>query len=397
VTTVIRLREGAPAAAVRLTGEQVRRLAATGLAEVRPGPAAGIWLVRADRRVGAARVGDIDLYVAPKVPIDRLLFLAGYARDPKGWRAQSVPVAGHDELVPAFAEALRRQVDRGTRQGLIQGYRTIDATSSVLRGRLRETQQLIRWLGSPLPLEVRYDEFTVDIPENRILATALDQLLRMPGVGPQARRMLRHLAGRFTGVTRLRPGEPLPHWRPSRLNTRLQPALRLAELVLAGRSVETAEGVVAVNGLMLDMARVFEEFLTVALRERIEGRYGGRVVAQEIGYLDHGRRIPIRPDLTWRRSGQPLAVIDAKYKREVPASDAYQMLAYCTAYGLARGHLVYVTGDDAPVRHVVGDARTEIVCHSLDLDQPPNDLLRSVDELADDISRSGTAVVGEFR
>jgi 5-methylcytosine-specific restriction enzyme subunit McrC len=77
-----------------------------------------------------------------------------------------------------------------------------------------------------------------------------------------------------------------------------------------------------------------------------------------------------------------VAVVDAKYKAHTPAPDAYQMLAYCTVYGLRHGHLVYVTGDQPPIRHVVRNAGVEIVCHALDLSKPPEALLEQVDLLA---------------
>ncbi|HET9974318.1 MAG TPA: hypothetical protein VFQ68_39210, partial [Streptosporangiaceae bacterium] len=46
------------------------------------------------------------------------------------------------------------------RQGLLPGYVTCEDSSSVLRGRLLESTQLARHHGQPLPLEIRYDEFT---------------------------------------------------------------------------------------------------------------------------------------------------------------------------------------------------------------------------------------------
>src|SRR5439155_12340146 len=110
-------------------------------------------------------------------------------------------------------------------------------------------------------LEIRHDEYTVDTPENRILASAAERMLRVPGVDGESRRMLRHLANRLTGVIRLHPGEPAPRWRPSRLNARYHIALRLAELVLAGSSVDAGVGRVVSNGFLVDMPRVFEDFL----------------------------------------------------------------------------------------------------------------------------------------
>jgi 5-methylcytosine-specific restriction enzyme subunit McrC len=384
--TLLRLREAGPAREAPLTGDQARRLVAAGIVEVRPGAAPGTWMVRAERAVGAARVSDVELRIEPKVPVARLLFLLGYARDPVAWREESVGLSEHPELVSAIAATLWRQVDRALRGGLLYGYREVEETASVLRGRLRETDQLGRRFGAPLPLEIRHDEFTVDIPENRILATALDRMLHVPGVDAPTRAMLRHESYRFVDVTRLHPGQRSPDWRPSRLNARYHLALRLAELVLSGTSMEAGLGRVTANGFLVDMPRVFEDFLSVSLQRSITTRYGGAVTLQAAGHLDIAHRIGLRPDLLWRRSGRDAAVIDAKYKAYTPAADAYQMLAYCTVYGLHRGHLVYVTGEHLPIRHVIRNAGTEIVCHALDLGLPAPALLTRVDQIADDIA-----------
>lgn len=385
--SLIRLREAGPAVQVQLGADDARRLAASEVVHVRPGPAAGIWSVRAGRKVGAARIGGVELHIEPKVPIARLFFLVGYARNPKGWRDESVSLTDQAGLVPALAAALSRQTDRALRQGLLQGYRTTDDTSPVLRGRLRETAQLGRRAGLALPLEIRHDDYTVDIAENRILATAVERMLRVPGVDAESRRRLRHLTARFAGVTRLRPGEPVPDWRPTRLNERLRIALRLAELVLAGASVEAGRGSVLSNAFLLDMWRVFEDFLSVALRAAIESAYGGTVVFQARHHLDGRRRLELRPDILWQDgAGGVGAVMDAKYKADTAREDAYQMLAYCIAYGLTHGHLIYASGDQSPVRHVVRNTGIEIVCHALDLDADPVGLLARVGALAAEIT-----------
>jgi 5-methylcytosine-specific restriction enzyme subunit McrC len=275
---------------------------------------------------------------------------------------------------------------------LLQGYRTIDETSTVLRGRLRETDQIGRRLGMMLPLEIRHDEYTIDIPENRILATAITRMLRVPGIDADSRRMLRHLAASLAEVTPLRLGDVSPAWEPSRLNQRYIIALRLAELVLAGTSTEAGIGGVVSNGFLLDMPGIFEKFLSVALRTAIEPAYGGVVTAQHSDHLDVGRRINLLPDLVWTVGGVVRAIVDAKYKAHTPAADAYQMLAYCTVHGLGRGHLVYVTGDHPPTTHVVRRAGIEIVCHAVDLAQAPTSILSRIDALAAEVVTSPATV-----
>src|SRR5690606_38389124 len=145
------------------------------------------WQVRSRGYVGAARVGDVEVRIAPKLPVDRLLFLVGFAASGRHWRPDDVPYAPADELVPVLAEALSRQVNAALRQGLLQGYQVVDGASPVMRGRLREAAQMHRHQGQPWPLEVRYDDFTVDIPENQILRTACERMTRVPLVTPDAR------------------------------------------------------------------------------------------------------------------------------------------------------------------------------------------------------------------
>ncbi|MGH3321610.1 MAG: McrC family protein [Streptosporangiaceae bacterium] len=387
---VIRLDELGPPVPVRLAPEQARRLMESGVAEVVPDPyASGLWMVRPAGQVGVARVGDVEVWVRPKVRIERLLFLLGYAIDPRGWRDDTVALSAAEDLIPAVAQALWRQGEHAVRRGLLQDYRVHEDSAPVLRGRLRESEQLRRHHGLPIPLEVRYDEFTVDIPENRLLRTAAERMLRVPRVDGESRRRLRHLLSRFVGVSPLVPGRPLPAWAPTRLNQRYHTALRLAEIVLRGASFEEAPGRIIANGFLFDMAKVFEDFATVALAEALR-RHGGRARPQDHHHLDVRGRVRMRPDLVWYMAGHPQAVVDAKYKAERPSgfpdADLYQMLAYCTALGLLRGHLVYAKGNEDAARHEVRNVGIEIICHALDLDQAPGGLLADVGGVAVDVA-----------
>jgi 5-methylcytosine-specific restriction enzyme subunit McrC len=382
--TTVTLTEAGNGVSAELTGEQARLLAASGLVEVSPA-AGGRWLVRGKGKVGVARLGDVELRIQPKRPVARLLFLLGYARDPGYWREELVLLAVDNDLVPAFAGTLHRQLARALAGGVLHGYRSVDEASPVLRGRLRETDQLGRHLGRPLPLEIRHDEFTIDIAENQILATAVHRMLRVPGVDEESMRALRHLLGKLTGVTLLSPGAVVPKWHASRLNARYLIALRLAEMVLASTSVEAGDGDFVSNAFIVDMPTLFEDFLTTALDEAIVRRHGGAVVRQSPHTLDRARRHTMRADIAWVDSGEVRAVVDAKYKTHTAAGDLYQMLAYCTVIGLRAGHLVYADGDGSTT-HQIRNAEVEILTHVLDLDRPSEALLGDVDALADRIA-----------
>ena len=118
-----------------LTPEQGRSLARSGVVNAAPSPySPGIWQIGAARKVGAARVGDIEIYIKPKVPIARLLFLAGYSQHAAAWQPETVPVEQAADLVPAIAQALWRQAERAIHQGLLPGYVLVEESAKYCAG-----------------------------------------------------------------------------------------------------------------------------------------------------------------------------------------------------------------------------------------------------------------------
>jgi 5-methylcytosine-specific restriction enzyme subunit McrC len=352
---------------------------------VRLGP--GLWEVAAGDKVGVAIVGDVVVRIRPKVPIGHLLFLLGYSRSPDAWRLESVPMATTDELVPALAAAFVGQAERALETGVLQGYVETEDELAVLRGRVREQEQLSRRFGLAVPLLVRYDDHSTDIAENQLLLAAASRLLRISDVPPQIRSRLRRLRGALADVSPLPGGAPLPRWLPTRLNARYHVALTLAEVVLSNRSLDIAAGPRFASGFLIDMIKVFEDFVTVALRQALTRHFGGRCTAQDTSRsLDLGRLVSLRPDLVWYRDGQPAAVVDAKYKAEkpqgFPQADVYQLLAYCVGFELAHGHLVYAKGNEPQLSHVVPNAGVTIHAQALDLAASPLELLGGVKDLA---------------
>ena len=381
-------------------------LAATGAVTPAPTTQPGVWSLTPGTKIGAVAVGEHVLRIQPKIDVRRVIFLLGYALNPRGWQHDDVPLAHADDLLSAVAQAYALQVERALRPGVLHGYRTRDDALTVLRGRMRSTDQLQRRFALPLPLEVRYSEFTADTTENRTLKAAALRLLEMPVLPPATRGALRRVAFSWLADVAAVPARGLGKWHPSRLNSRYQPALALADIVLAGQSFEHARGPLPVTGFLLDMATLFEDFVTVALRHALT-RHGGAVRPQYRTYFDQACAVPARPDLVWLHGNTPAAVVDAKWKAEtaggrVPNADLYQMLAYCTVLSLPRGHLVYARGNEAPAEHQVRNSHARITCHAVDLEQEPAALLAQIRELADELAsvdvdaqpaRSGRLVV----
>ncbi len=237
-----------------------------------------------------------------------------------------------------------------------------------------------------LPIEVRYDEYSVDTAENRILHSALRRMLAVPRVPVAIRARLRHMDGRLDGVTPLTPGAPLPQWRPTRLNARYHAALRLAALVLRHQSFEVSPGDLRVAAFVVDMARVFEDFVGTALREAWAA-YPGQTRLQYPSWLDEQQGVRMQVDVVHVVDDAPWIIADAKYKLEsdssgYPNADHYQMLAYCTALQVPVAWLVYASGSQGPTTRQVRNTEVDIVEYPLQLDLAPAALLKQVNDLA---------------
>lgn len=384
----IDLREYGDSAFARLSAEHAQGLRSTGLVDVLPGEIAGEYELRPQGRVGAVVCGATEVRVTPKVTIDRLVFMLGHSLRGVTWQDVEVGVDAEADVVHVVAEAFARSLARALGPGLLQGYRVTEEALPVVRGRIRIDDQLKRRPGQWLPIEVSYDDFTIDIAENRVLRAALEYLVRNPLVGPGSRRRLMSLAPRFAEVSRLVPGAPLPVWHVSRLNARFETPLRLAELILAATAFENRIGEVRIDGFVLDVARIFEDFVTVSMRASLQGLMPETMVeAQYPMWLDTGSVISMKPDIVWVDAGQvPLAVLDAKYKAERPSgfpnADIYQAHAYATALGLRDAHLIYAKGNESIQSYEVRESGVRVHAHVLDLAATPAALLSQINDLA---------------
>ena len=300
---------------VTLDPEQLKFLAAAHI-DVSPPPDEGTkWVLRPSSHIGTVRLGDLSLIVRPKIPIDRVMFLVAYALDPRDWKKYFDLQPNPDVLesiIPAFVHHTRQAVHRG----LLQGYRHEEEALHTVRGRIRFDDQINRRFGVPLPLEVAFDEFTEDIEENRLLKTALYRLAHLPVRSAQAKRDVHALRPVFNTVVLGTYRRGIPKVQYTRLNSHYRPAVELARLIIENSSLELLHGETTGASFMLDMNRVFGQFLVVALKEELglsEREWGrGRLT------LDEDNHIRLEPDLSWQSGGRYWFVGDAKYKRIKP-------------------------------------------------------------------------------
>jgi len=380
--------------AVELTPEQASEIAAAGLASVELDEPPSSWRLVTDSKIGVLDRGEWGLRVVPRLAVPKLMFLLGYAADPLGWRNSVAMFDRERDLFAAIASGFAHHAYRALEPAPLRGYVSIDEQSPALRGRLRVADQMARTM--PIPLEITYDDYTANIPENQMLRGAAELLLRVRRVPTAARTRLLRIRATLEDVTAATgPTDPPAI---TRLNERYGPALRLAELILSSASITTGRGEVASVAFVFDMNRVFEDFLSTALTEALTS-YGGAVRLQySAKHLDDEGKLRLIPDITWWRRGRVEAIVDAKYKRladsRFPNADAYQMLAYCTAFDLPKGFLVYAKdAEQRSRRHRVRGGEVEIRVRAVNVERPPDDVLAQVVELAAELTLGDQAAL----
>ena len=196
--------------------------------------------------------------------------MISYALDPSRWRETGFDFGIEDSLVEAIVPGFVRQVRRAFRRGVLQGYRVEEDAIATVRGRIRFDDQIRRHFGIAPPIEVRYDEFTEDIDPNRLIKAALRRLRRMRLRSRPARKLLREFDGALALVSAVeydRARLPAITWTP--LNAHYRPAVDLAKLILQSSSFELRRGDVRSTSFLVDMNRVFEDFVVAALRETL--------------------------------------------------------------------------------------------------------------------------------
>ena len=341
--------------------------------------------------VGAVEIDGLSVLIRPKISIPQLLSLACYAMSKFKPRQEMFDHTHEYALPDVLALALASAAGRAFSRGLLHGYRTEEEALHTVRGRIRFDEQIRRRFGLPLPVEVRYDDFTDDILENRLVKAAARRLARMRLRSQETRRALARTAAILDNVSLIEfPSRDIPEVRFDRLNEHYREVVALSRLILRHTAFESGRGVVRASGFLMNMNDVFQEFVTVALREALG--LSERVFRESsICTIDEKGRVNLRPDLTWWQGGRCVFVGDAKYKKikveSVPNADLYQLLAYVTALNLPGGMLVYAKGEETPVVHNVRNSGKRLEIAALDLSGTLDDVLNRVAHLAQSVRR----------
>jgi 5-methylcytosine-specific restriction enzyme subunit McrC len=295
-------------------------------------------------------------------------------------------LVGYDtstEIVDLLIQIFLQQVDQLVRGGLKKSYLDFEEELTAVRDRIDVRQTMTSQLRGRPKVFCRFEEFSLDGPENRTLLATLWTIVRCAAVLPERRRFAHRLTADFEHVSTIQvePVNPTTI-QCDRLTMHYEPVLRLAHVILASLGITHEFGHLQAEGFQLNMNSLFEKFVFRRLRKELTPQ-SLRVTDQTSFDFDEQSQANIRPDILIRsRSGKRL-VADTKYKlsSKPDPDDLYQILAYCRVLQIDRGLLI-TAGSSTNLTYSVRDGQTTIDVVSVDLSGSLDDVHESMQKLA---------------
>lgn len=377
MTRVVKLREAGYHLNIPLEAHEATWLHRSGIALVSPGTEPNKYDLRVDNVVGTIATSTLQVSIRPKLPIHTVMWLLFASGVEAPWRDE-VTSLGTSDIVEVLARLYQRELDMVLRRGLLSGYHQVETTDVILRGRLRMHDQLGRRFGMLYPLDIQYEEFDRNTPENQTLLSALIALESLLGnSGSDTTTGIRRRIAEFTGVTPLASGELRPSIRTTRLNERYAEVLALAALILDGVGLSEEHGLRSGRGIVFRMWEVFERFV---VRVLVKESGADLVNSQYVTPLfeEYESMFRIRPDIVIGTDQSISTVIDTKYKTASPTSaDLYQVNTYASVLGVSDVTLLYAE-PVAPRILTTAGSGVRVHIKGVDLAGNPQDVVRDI-------------------
>lgn len=364
-----------------LTDEQISRLAGSypkQVALIPPGFGETGWRVRNEGWVGAIPLGDgAGVHLTPKVPITNVLRMLEVVWNLTGLRFPDgvFDAATIADFYERFAIIFAKRVTQRCARGIYRTYVEEQADLVAVRGRVQVHEAMARPARVRLPC--RFEEFTADIDENRILAFALE-VIRRCGLCTEAHslpavRKAHQLITMHASPTPF-AAEACLGRNYNRLNDDYRLLHALAHFFIAHTGPTTNAGGRQTTPFLLDMALLFQEYVAAFLRDAIGVRHLP---------LHFRPQVPVKLDTTagvgflidgvlrmGASDGPVQTVLDTKYKApDTPdTDDIAQVIAYAHVLGAAEAVLVYPGQIANPIDFLSHGIRVRSIVYSLEGD-----------------------------
>lgn len=255
-----------------------------------------------------------------------------------------------------FLQALDYLIKRGIRFD----YQRLEEEQRYLHGQIDIGKQTRQRTGRQHLFQIRHDVFLPDRPENRLLKSALDKVLKSTKE-PSNWRLARELMIRLSEIPASNNSSAdFRAWRNERLMAHYEPVKPWCALVLGEHIPLALKGRFHGISLLFPMEKLFERYVAERLQHSLQS---GATLDQQVGgkslCTHEGKEFfNMRPDLRinwgirswildtkWKRLDQTLRSFDeveGKSNYGLSQSDFYQLFAYGHKFLNGKGDLVLI-------------------------------------------------------
>lgn len=340
----------------------------------------GKYAVTVRDAIGLISVGDLQIEVRPKIPLNHVVFLLARSGTLPRLDSGRVGAAKNTSLWQLVARWFVEHAERVVRRDLIRDYCEVQRSEPVVKGRLNPLLTARNVYSGRLEFPCTYDEFSIDTPLNRVLRAATLAVGSSTRLDPQLRHRARSLLARMDGIGELRPNDTRA--RPTRVESHYIDALTLARHVLRSIDRSPALGGELAWTFLIRTPTAIEEGLRQVLAEGLAPNHSVTKRSLPI----EGANLTFNPDLYFDAG---LAVGDVKYKvasGEWRRSDLYQGISFAVAAGSSHGCVVDFARAPqvCPPQIKIGDIRmAQFSWQALDELDPWDSAASLVSEVAD--------------
>ena len=311
----------------------------------------GRWTVTVREAIGAIRVGKLQIVIRPKIPPNHFCYLASRSDLlPRIEDLETSLVQGSD-FIELVVRWFLKSLERLLRKDLARGYTDRTEELAVVRGRVVPIETTLLLLQGKARALCDFEDFTEDIPINRVLRAAAGRVAASPLLAMSLRSRARAVLCRLGETGPLRATDV--HARVERLTQRYTCALAFAKQLLGMGGMQLEHGDSHAWSFLIRTPELIETGIREALNQALSPTWPVIKRARKDGRSS----VTFNPDLVF---GSDAAIGDVKYKiasADWVRGDLLQSIAFATAFRSNRALLVGFSEDgrDIPSQVEAGE------------------------------------------
>lgn len=292
--------------------------------------------VRVTDAIGAIGLGDLQLIIAPKIPLPHLLYLLVESKQIPRSVYERSNLGPDDNFLSVIARWFVHTCEALLRRGLVSDYGRITGDLPCVRGRIHTVRTAHSVLAGRPVIHCEFDQFGEDTSLNRVLKAAALRLLGLAGMPLDLRERCRRIHHRLSDAGDLRRADL--GVRPDALTRRYRDAHTLALAILASTGLSMEEGDRSTWTFLFRTPEAVEEGLRNSLQAHLQPAWKVEKTAK---ILLGDRKRSLNPDLVF---GDNQAVGDVKYRLtadgEIRRGDLNQVTTFATGYHAKRATVI---------------------------------------------------------